>query len=407
MTGFRLFEAHGVEIEYAVVDRETMAVRPIADAVLQHDGATVNELEDGAITWSNELARHVIELKTSAPAPSLDPLSSEMRRSVDLLLERLAPLGATLLPGGAHPFMDPHVEFSRWVDDDAEIYEAFDRVFDCRGHGWANLQSVHLNLPFQGDDEFGRLHAAIRLVLPILPAMSATTPILDGRRAPNLNQRLAVYRTNAIRIPRVTGAVIPEPVFDEAGYRREILEPLYRDIAPYDPDGVLQHEWLNARGAIARFERDTIEIRVMDCQEHPAVDIALCAGVTAVVRHLVEEHWSSYQAQKAQPVEPLAALFDRTVAEAESVLVDDRAYLASLGWPNGPVRAQKLWAHLLERAGVLGGAFGPPLQTILEQGSLASRIVRAVPDEEPPRGELVELCRRLSTCLVEGRMFQP
>ena len=50
------------------------------------------------------------------------------------------------------------------------MYEAYDRIFDCRGHGWANLQAVHLNLPFSGDEEFGRLHAAIRLVLPIMPA---------------------------------------------------------------------------------------------------------------------------------------------------------------------------------------------------------------------------------------------
>ena len=45
---------------------------------------------------------------------------------------------------------------------------AFDRVFGCRQHGFANVQAMQLNLPFRGDLEFGRLHAAIRLLLPIL-----------------------------------------------------------------------------------------------------------------------------------------------------------------------------------------------------------------------------------------------
>ena len=56
------------------------------------------------------------------------------------------------------------------------VYEAFDRIFDCRGHGWANLQSVHLNLPFGDDDEFGRLHAAIRSSFPCCPLSPPARP---------------------------------------------------------------------------------------------------------------------------------------------------------------------------------------------------------------------------------------
>jgi len=41
---------------------------------------------------------------------------------------------------------------------------------------------------------------------------------------------------------------------------------------------VLQNEWLNSRGAIARFERDTIEIRVLDSQETPAAELAIAIG---------------------------------------------------------------------------------------------------------------------------------
>jgi hypothetical protein len=241
-------------------------------------------------------------------------------------------------------------------------------------------------------------------VLSILPALTVSSPFLEGRQAKNLDQRLAVYRTNSARIPEVSGSVIPEPAFDQVSYRKMVLEPMYRAIAPLDPEGILQHEWLNARGAIVRFERNTIEIRVMDCQEHPGIDLAICAGVTEVVRALVEERWSSLQSQQDLPVAPLSNIFDRTVEKAENALVDDAMYLAALGWRRGTVRARDLWAWLFEASGVLDGPWAEPLSTILEQGTLATRLVRALP-AEPSREQLVEVCEALSDCLESGRVF--
>ena len=69
--------------------------------------------------------------------------------------ELLAPHGARLMPGAAHPWMNPDTETRLWPHDDDTIYRAYDRIFDCRGHGWSNLQSMHVNLPFADDDEFG------------------------------------------------------------------------------------------------------------------------------------------------------------------------------------------------------------------------------------------------------------
>ena len=66
----RAFEAYGIEIEYMVVDTATLAVRPIVDELLRaHAGRITGDFEDGAITWSNELALHVVELKHTAPSP--------------------------------------------------------------------------------------------------------------------------------------------------------------------------------------------------------------------------------------------------------------------------------------------------------------------------------------------------
>ena len=124
-----------------------------------------------------------------------------------------------------------------WPHQHNPIYEIYNRIFDCRGHGWANLQSVHLNLPFCGDEEFGRLHAAIRLLLPILPALAASSPVADRRFAGFQDNRLDVYRNNSRRMPSITGEIIPEPVFTRSEYDRKIFQPMYQDIAPLDPDG--------------------------------------------------------------------------------------------------------------------------------------------------------------------------
>ena len=84
-------------------------------------------------------------------------------------------MGCTLLPGGVHPWMDPSKETRLWPHEYNEVYRSFDRIFGCAGHGWSNLQSTHLNLPFADDDEFGRLHAAIRAILPLLPALNTVS----------------------------------------------------------------------------------------------------------------------------------------------------------------------------------------------------------------------------------------
>ena len=91
------------------------------------------------------------------------------------------------MPSGMHPWMQPARETRLWPHESGPIHRAYDALFDCRRHGWANLQSMHVNLPFgedlTPDGEFARLHAAVRLVLPLLPALAASTPHHNGCHA--------------------------------------------------------------------------------------------------------------------------------------------------------------------------------------------------------------------------------
>lgn len=409
---WHLFERFGVELEYMFVDAESLDVRPWAERVLVDEaGQIVSDLDWGPVAWSNELVAHVVELKTAQPAATLAGLGARFHHSVRELNARLAPHGARLLPTAMHPWMDPARETRLWPHDSGEIYAAFDRIFDCRGHGWSNLQSAHLNLPFADDAEFARLHAAIRLVLPLLPALAASSPFCAGRRAPHLDERLAQYRHNCRRLPLVTGRVIPEPAASQAEYEERILQPMYRQVAPLDPEGLLQDEYLNARGAIARFGRGTIEIRLIDVQECPAADLAILHLVTAVLRAQVAEHWRDLFAQQAWPVEPLAELLDQTIQLGDRARIDDAEYLRAWGWPDpGPATAGDLWRHLAEATAPerapASAEFSPALSTILHQGPLARRLVSAVSPEPNPT-ELRHLYQALADCLANNRVFQP
>ncbi len=397
-TALHLFQGFGVELEYMIVDEGTLDVRPITDKVLYEvAGEYLSEVELGEIAWSNELALHVIELKTNGPAASLAPLAELFQQHVARINQLLQPMGARLMPTAMHPWMDPHTELKLWPHEYNPIYESYNRIFDCSGHGWANLQSVHLNLPFSGDDEFGRLHAAIRLLMPLLPAIAASSPVVDRRLTGLADNRLEVYRTNAQRVPSVAGDVIPEPIFTRADYEREIFQRMYRDIAPLDPQGVLHYEWLNSRGAIARFDRNTIEIRVLDVQECPAADLAICQAIAAVLQALIDQRWTNVVEQQSLGVEPLVRIFLRTIRDAERAVIDDAAYLQQFGIRATRPTAGDVWQQIVAQ-----DAGDKPLTTILREGPLSRRIERALAGNT---SRLPEVYCELCHCLADGRMF--
>lgn len=406
--GLHLFEGFGIEIEQMIVGRDTGAVLPICDRLIEAASGSIRaEIEMGELSWSNELTLHAVELKTNGPAPSLAPLAALFTRDLRRITELLAPLGGRLMPTAMHPLMDPLRETKLWPHDYGDVYRVFDRIFDCRGHGWSNLQSTHLNLPFQGDDEFGRLHAAIRLVLPLLPSIAASSPVVEGRVTGIADNRLEHYRHNCARVPVVTGRVVPEPIFTTHDYQTQVLEPIARAVAEHDPEGVLEAEWVNARGAIARLERESIEIRVLDVQEHAAADIAIVALTVALLRGLTEERWCPSATQRQFDTARLESIFLAGVRAGSEARITDGEYLAALGVEARELTAAQLVARLIDSSlssGLLDERpeWTRPLEIITSQGTLAERIVRAL-GPAPAREQVVELYDRLSGGLLDGR----
>jgi glutamate---cysteine ligase / carboxylate-amine ligase len=211
------------------------------------------------------------------------------------------------------------------------------------------------------------------------------------------------------------GDVIPEPVFDEADYRRQILDPIAAAVGPSGPRGVMEVAFLNARGAIARFDRGSIEIRLMDVQEYPDADLAICAAAIAVIRRLADETWSSFEEQQAVPTATLRRLLDATATDAEQTPIDDEGYLRVLGIDDVPshgsmpIRASDVWRSLLERGAPEDASlaeFAEPLGVILDRGPLARRIRQRL-GSRFTREHLVATYRDVAECLDTWHPFRP
>jgi gamma-glutamyl:cysteine ligase YbdK (ATP-grasp superfamily) len=310
------------------------------------------------------------------------------------------------MPTAMHPWMDPARDAFLWTKENGAVYRAYERIFDTKSHGWANVQSIHVNLPFADDVEFERLLAAVRLIVPIIPALAASSPIADSRFTGFADYRMEVYRTNSSALKSITGEVVPESISDRSEYESTILAPMYREIRPLDPMGILQHEWLNSRGAIARFDRNAIEIRVCDTQECAPADIAVAAGVAGAVRTLYASRGSDLSRQRNLQTARLAQLFASCVRDAERTVIADEAYLAAVNAPVRPCPVPALWSFLIEQAAphIDDARILRNLGTIVERGPLARRILRAVGDDYSRR-HLKAVYQALCDCLQQGSLF--
>lgn len=409
MKKIHLFEAFGIELEYMVVYQDDLKIAPMADRVfLRKNGSCEGEVNNGLISWSNELVSHVIELKSTHPTPVPMDLNREFQNNVTEINRLLNPDHCYLLPTACHPMMEPMKETQIWPHDQHEVYDLYNRIFDCRGHGWSNVQSTHLNLPFCGDQEFDRLHTAIRLLLPALPGLCASSPILEGRFTGYRDSRMHNYQFNQSHIPIITGRVVPEYLRSQEEYQSRIFDPINAALRPYDTNRILDHHFVNSRGAIARFDRGAIEIRVMDIQECPAADLGIVTFVIEVLKTMVNEEWVGYPMQARWHEEDLYLILAEAIEYAENGVIRNVDYLKSFDLRvSAPVTFREFWKVLYDRIrDRLPQESQIVIEHILEKGSLASRILKSLGNKLTPEHVISEY-KSLADCLANGTLYHP
>ena len=207
-------------------------------------------------------------------------------------------------------------------------------------------------------------------------------------------------------MPPITGRIIPDAGADgravsAADPRADVSRRSRRTIR----ESILQFEWLNSHGAIARFDRQTIEIRLLDTQEHPGADLAIAALVVAVVQRLYAGPEAMLDAADALTTDALAGILRECVTHGERARIDNADYLRVLGVPDAGRDAGSIWRALAQRATPQLESHRTALDVILNDGTLAHRLLRAV-GPSVDRTTLSRTYRQLCACLAEGRMFR-
>jgi gamma-glutamyl:cysteine ligase YbdK (ATP-grasp superfamily) len=231
-----------------------------------------------SFTFGKEMQLHVMEIKANQPFKTPKEFEETMHAAVTTLSQIVQKHGAMLLGTGMHPLLKLQ-DTAIWPHYHKKIYQQY------------NIQSFHLNLPFQKEGDAIQIHNQLVKLCAYLPAIAASSPIYEGKNGPDTDNRLHFYRINQKEVPSVTGDVIPEYAHSLTQYKDDVICGYSRDLATKGADkALLQREWVNSRGVIFRFDRRALEVRVMDEQECIKSDVAMACFVRAALRGLVESN---------------------------------------------------------------------------------------------------------------------
>lgn len=385
----RLFDAMEVTIAFAVVDAATL------DAIPEAPAPGSARRSNNVVSWSPGLVAHQWVLHARGSARRLPVLHRRLARALGDTVPHLTAKGLRLLPGGGHPWMAPHA--ARITAPQAALA---DRILGARTHGHAHGQGLYLIFPFTGDLEFTRLFSAVRMLLPVIPALTAASPVVDG--APNhvLDNRLLPVDPAQARVPALARPAVPEAAFTEEDYYRIIKAPLAQALAEEGALDLLGHDRTDPRLAVASFDPGTLQLRVADAQESVAANMAVVEMITAVLRALVKGRWVSTYLQRAWHEQDLEQVLMATIRHGDAAEITDLNYMVMFGlMGHEGISAGKLWQHLfVELYGDLSDNARTHIAHILEHGCLARRILDRTgptPDRAQLRAVYAELADHL------------
>ncbi|HEX2202938.1 MAG TPA: glutamate-cysteine ligase family protein [Longimicrobium sp.] len=401
--GYRLFEVAGMELEYPIVDRDLNVVSRVEPAFRVLAGRGTSDIELVAVGFSNEIADHVFEVKTTAPVRRLRDAEEALVEGIGRFSAVLRDeLDARLMPTGMHPWFDPR-RGRLWARSGGRIYRTYERLFDVYTHGWMNVHASHLNLPFGDERETLAMHTAAALLVPYLPAIAASSPMHDGELRPSADARLAWILEHQARIPESCGELVPEYVESFGDYRKKVLQPMYAALDALPDTSAIRHDFFNARGAVFKFSRRAMEVRVLDTQECPKMDVAIAAFVRASLKSLTARVLAGKVA--LPPHELLVEDFRACIRDGSAALVSAPHFALDRD-ETGRTDVRAVLRLALEGARKAArkdeGPYLDLVARIIETGSLSERIRAALlPYDDRPDEEFTEAARRVYIELMD------
>jgi carboxylate-amine ligase len=255
----------GIEEEFALIDPETLLLVPRFEP-LRDAGAADPVLAESI---AGELISSEIEIRSGRGVDALDARTRQAdrrRRLFSLAAAQGVALGST----GTHPLSD-------YRDQHVIDTEHYHRVEDGLKYvAWRNNTfSVHVHVGVQGADRAVRVCDRLRPVLPLLLAISANSPYVDGMDSGLHTARTQTFTKSFPRcgIPDAFGSWQAWADYVELLVRtRSIVEftQLWWSVRPHHAFG-------------------TVEVRICDAQTTAHEADQLAALIVACVRKAAEE----------------------------------------------------------------------------------------------------------------------
>ena len=387
----------GPEHEFSLVNEE-LKILPIVDRVLKDfHGRIVNFVRMPHFSFGKELQLHVIEVKPNEPFASPIEFEENMQEAVQTLEEFVnRKYKAHLLGTGMHPLLKLD-ETGVWPHRHRQIYEAYSKIFNLKRHGWLNIQSYQLNLPYRDEKTGVLLHNLIANVCPYLPAVCASSPLFEGRFGENVDNRLRFYKENQMEVPSVTGDIIPEYTVSFKAYREQVIDKYSKELAARGAERLLLgKDWVNSRGTIFRFDRKALEIRIMDEQECIKSDVALSCFIRALLRGLMNGE---------------TELLSHDILTSDFNAVVSEGLEAQVRSPLGQTVRRVLMSHMrtaVKNATKEENKYLPIVQRRLAKGSLSEVIrkkVEAKNQKTEPREAIVDVYLKLAKSLIDNTPY--
>jgi carboxylate-amine ligase len=256
----------GLEEEFAVLDPASLGLVP-RFTTLQSAAESDRRLAEAI---AGELISSEIEIRSGRgdDLAGAQAAQSELRRRLFALA---ADTGLALGSTGTHPFSD----YRDQQIIDTEHYHLVEE--GLKYVAWRNNTfSLHVHVGVRGADRAVAVCDRLRPVLPILLAVSANSPFLDGRDAGLHSARTQTFTKS---FPRCG---VPDPFGDWDAFARYI-ELLVRTQSIIEYTQV----WWSVRPHLSF---GTVEVRICDAQSTAAESDGLAALIVACVAQAARDH---------------------------------------------------------------------------------------------------------------------
>jgi gamma-glutamylcysteine synthetase len=268
-------------------------------------------------------------------------------------------------------------ETTYWDHDEHEYYQAYDRLFNIKQHGWLNIQALQINIPYDDLEELVAMFNKIRSLMPYLVAVSASSPMVEGKLTNYMDNRLVYYRQNQAAIPPICHNILPEKLENVHDYV-QINRQIYSELKKCNAE-ILCREWVNSRGVIVRFTRKCLEVKAIDEQECLHSDMAFSAFLLALLRT------------------------DLALEEDESTLLAMLEDAMRCGVAGMRPELERLLAAAEKSATIEEKRYLPLVAKRIEQGSLAEIMVQKLKEETD--GRIEPILEQMQWCLKENRPY--